>query len=102
MVTNTGPRPGSEVIQLYVAAPAAAGQPPKQLKGFARVHLDPGASEEVTLRLDPGDLAAYDEASGTWVVHPGRYELLVGRSSRDLRGSAGFEVEASRARPVVP
>jgi len=101
-VTNTGPRPGSEVVQLYLAAPAAAGQPPRQLKGFAKVRLDPGASEAVTLGLDPGDLAAYDEASGTWVVHPGRYELLVGRSSRDIRGSAGFEVEAARRRPVVP
>jgi beta-glucosidase len=101
-VTNTGARPGAEVVQLYLAAPPAAGQPPRQLKGFAKVRLDPGASEEVALRLDPGDLAAYDDASGTWVLHPGRYELLVGRSSRDLRGSAGFEIEPSRGRPVVP
>jgi beta-glucosidase len=101
-VTNTGARPGAEVVQLYVAAPPAAGQPPRQLKGFAKVRLDHGATTDVALRLDPGDLAAYDEATGTWVVHPGRYELLVGRSSRDLRGSAGIEVEASRGRPVVP
>jgi beta-glucosidase len=101
-VTNTGARPGSEVVQLYLAAPAAADQPPRQLKGFAKVRLDPGATADVTLRLGPGDLAAYDEASGSWVVHPGRYELLVGRSSRDIRGSAGFEVDASRGRPVVP
>ena len=101
-VTNTGGRPGSEVVQLYLAAPPAAGQPPRQLKGFAKVRLDPGATADVTLRLDTADLAAYDEASGTWVVQPGRYELLVGRSSRDITGSAGLEVEASRGRPVVP
>ena len=101
-VTKTGARPGAEVVQLYLATPPAAGQPPRQLKGFAKVRLDPGASEEVALRLDPFDLAAYDDASGTWVLHPGRYELLVGRSSRDLRGSAGFEIEPSRGRPVVP
>jgi beta-glucosidase len=101
-VTNIGRRPGAEVVQLYVAAPPAAGQPTRQLKGFAKVRLDPGATAEVTLRLDPDDLAAYDEASGEWVVHPGRYELLVGRSSRDIRGRAGFEVGASLGRPVVP
>jgi beta-glucosidase len=101
-VTNTGARRGAEVVQLYVSFPSAASQPPRQLKGFAKVRLDPGATADVTLRLDPGELAAYDEATGAWVVHPGRYELLVGRSSRDLRGSAGIEVEASRGRPVVP
>ncbi|HEY3144238.1 MAG TPA: glycoside hydrolase family 3 C-terminal domain-containing protein [Acidimicrobiales bacterium] len=93
-VTNVGGRAGAEVIQLYVAAPAAAQQPPRQLKGFAKVHLDPGASNEVSLRLDRDDLAAFDEASGAWVVHQGRYEVLVGRSSRDIRGRAGFEVGA--------
>ena len=51
------------------------------------------------------ELAAFDEASGVWVVHPGRYGLLVGRSSRDLRARAGFEVARSpvrsKARAVV-
>jgi beta-glucosidase len=100
-VTNVGGRAGTEVVQLYVAAPAAAQQPPRQLKGFAKVQLDPGAAAEVSLRLDRDELAALDEASGKWVVHPGRYEVLVGRSSRDVRGRAGFEVGASRGRPVV-
>ena len=101
-VTNVGGRVGSEVVQLYVAAPAEAEQPPRQLKGFAKVHLAPGATQEVSLELDPHELAAFDEASGEWVVHPGRYEVLVGRSSRDIRGRAEFEVAASRGRPVVP
>ena len=101
-VTNVGVRAGSEIVQLYVAAPAAAEQPPRQLKGFARLQLAPGVTEEVTLELDPHDLAAFDDASGEWVVHPGRYEVLVGRSSRDILGRAEFEVAASRARPLVP
>ena len=49
-VTNTGARPGAEVVQLYLAAPAAAQQPPRQLKGFAKLHLDPGATSQVSLR----------------------------------------------------
>ena len=91
-VTNVGGRAGAEVIQLYVASPAGAQQPPKQLKGFTKVPLNPGATSEVSLRLARGDLAAFDEATGEWIVHEGRYEILVGRSSRDLRGRAHFEV----------
>jgi beta-glucosidase len=92
-------RAGAEVVQLYAAAPAAAGQPPKQLKGFAKIHLDPGATTEISLRMDRDALAAFDEASGRWIVHKGRYEMLVGRSSRDILGRAGFEV---RPRTPVP
>jgi len=93
-VTNAGGLAGAEVVQLYVAAPAAAQQPPKQLKGFAKVRLEPGATTDVSVRLDRDDLAVFDEASRTWIVHAGRYEVLVGRSSRDIRGHAEFEVGA--------
>lgn len=99
-VTNVGGRAGAEVVQLYVAAPAAAGRPPRHLKGFAKARLHPGASQEVTLRLDLDDLAAFDEATGAWTLHEGRYEILVGRSSRDLRGRAHFEVGTRT--PVSP
>ena len=95
-VTNVGRRAGAEVVQLYLAAPAAARQPPRRLMGFAKVQLDPGDTTEVCLRLDRDDLAAFDEATGTWVVHQGTYEVLVGRSSRGLRGTARFEVSTSR------
>jgi beta-glucosidase len=54
----------------------------------------------VSLRLDRDDLATFDEASGAWVVHQGRYEVLVGRSSRHIRGRVGFEVGART--PVGP
>ena len=77
---------------MTAAAPAAARQPPQQLKGFAKVRLDPGATSQVSLRLDRDDLAAFDQATGAWILHEGRYEVRVGRSSRDLRGRAQFEV----------
>jgi hypothetical protein len=67
---------------------------------FVSYHLGPAATREVSLRLDRDELAAFDEASGEWVVNQGRYEVLVGRSSRDIRGRAGFEVGART--PVGP
>ena len=94
-VTNVGARAGAEVVQVYLAAPPAARQPARQLKGFAKVHLGPGATGAVALRLDRDELAAFDEGSGEWIVHQGRYQVLVGRSSRDLRARAEFEVAAT-------
>ena len=91
-VTNAGTRSGSDVTQLYVSLADAAAAPPRQLRGFAKVRLDPGASESVRLSIGRDDLVAYDEVSGRWILHDGRYELLVGRSSRDLRPAIGIDV----------
>jgi fibronectin type III domain protein len=52
-VRNTGTRRGSEVVQLYVGFPDSIDGPPNQLKGFAKVTLDPGKSRRVKLKLDP-------------------------------------------------
>jgi beta-glucosidase len=86
------------VAQAVRRGAAATQQPSRQLCGFAKLRLDPGATAEVSWRQDQDVLAAFDEASGEWVVHPGRYELLVGRSSRDLRARAGFGVARSPVR----
>lgn len=83
-VTNTGPRAGAAVVQLYVGFPAAAQAPPNQLKGFDRVELAPGETARVTMRLERDHLAVWDEEAGAWVVHPGAYAIRVGSSSRDL------------------
>ena len=80
-MTNTSRRAGSEVVQLYVASPAGAGEPPKQLKGYRKVALQPGGSRRVRLRLRRDDLAVF---GGGWSVPQGRYTALVGTSSRDL------------------
>jgi beta-glucosidase len=84
-VENAGNRRGSEVVQCYVHdLDRRAGEPDQQLRGFAKVVLDPAAAERVEFRLTERDFARYDEAAGGWLTTPGRYEVRVGRSSRDL------------------
>jgi beta-glucosidase len=83
-VTNTGSRPGTEVAQLYVGDPAAAGEPPHQLKGFQRLTLNPGASATATFTVTAHDLAHWDTTSNNWIASSGGYQILVGDSSRNL------------------
>jgi beta-glucosidase len=90
-IVNDSPRPGHEVAQLYLRCPEAAAEPPLQLKGFTRVHLGAGERRDVTFTLTSTDLAAWSDPAG-WTVHPGRYEVLIGSSSADMRLSAFVEV----------
>jgi beta-glucosidase len=83
-VTNTGHRPGAEVAQLYVADPRRTGEPPLQLKGFAKVRLAPGASTTVSFNLGPRAFARWDTATNGWTVVPGCYGIRLGDSSADL------------------
>jgi beta-glucosidase len=85
-VTNVGSRRGTEVVQLYVAdVEASVGRPPKELRGFAKLALDPGEARVVTFGLDHRAFAFWDEPSGRWRVEPGRFDLLLGSSSRHIR-----------------
>ncbi|HEX2314764.1 MAG TPA: glycoside hydrolase family 3 C-terminal domain-containing protein [Thermomonospora sp.] len=88
-VVNTGNRTGVAVPQLYVALGGTPGvpQPPRQLKGFAKVTLAPGASRRVTFPLDARSFAYWDEKGGRWQAAP-RCRILAGSSSRDLPLSA--------------
>jgi len=83
-VRNRSPRPGPATLELYLHSPAATGEPPKQLKGYANVELAPGESRLVLFRLRASDLAYFDQATNGWTVAPGRYTALVGTSSTDL------------------
>ncbi len=84
-VANTGTRTGSTVVQLYVSDTASsAPRPAKELKAFAKVRLDAGASQTVTLVLDARAFAFFDTVSSKWVVEPGVFTLSVGQSSADL------------------
>ena len=91
-VANTGNRFGREVAQLYVQdVTSSVATPGKELKGFAKVGLEPGQTKTVTLVLTPAQLALYDR----WldrVVEPGEFKVFIGSSAEDIRLEAGFEV----------
>jgi beta-glucosidase len=80
-VTNTGAVTGTEVAQLYLGDPKAAGEPPRQLKGFARVTLSPGQSATLSFPLTGHDLSYWDDAAGGWVVPAGPFMVYAGDSS---------------------
>jgi beta-glucosidase len=83
-VTNTGRRAGSDVVQVYVAAPATAGEPPRQLKGFQKVTLRPGQTRHLTFQLDRRAFSVWNSADQRWDVVAGQHRIEVGDSSRDL------------------
>jgi beta-glucosidase len=92
-VTNSGTRIGSEVVQLYVGHPGATvARPPLELRAFRKLHLAPGASEVVSFNLGSRAFAYWSTSESNWVVAPGRYEVLVGSSSRDIHLSAVVEL----------
>jgi len=85
-VTNTGTTRGAEVVQCYVRdVTATVARPPQELKAFAKVELDPGESQDVTLPLDDRAFSFWDTETRAWTLEPGEFELRVGTSSRDLR-----------------
>ncbi|HKW33730.1 MAG TPA: glycoside hydrolase family 3 C-terminal domain-containing protein [Candidatus Acidoferrum sp.] len=83
-VKNTGSRAGAEIAEIYVALPASAGEPPKRLVGWDRVHLAVGESKEVSMPIKALYLSVYDESSDRWKLVPGSYTFMVGGSSRSL------------------
>jgi beta-glucosidase len=76
-VTNTGSKAGDEVAELYLNFPKVPGAPLKALRGFQRVHLEPGASQKVTFELKPRDMSIVT-AAGEPVVAEGAYSISVG------------------------
>jgi beta-glucosidase len=82
-VTNTGQCEGTEVVQVYVRRPADVEGPSKNLRGYARVTLQPGESRQVTIPMPRDRFEWWDEQTNTMRVLPGAYELLVGTSSAD-------------------
>jgi beta-glucosidase len=93
-ITNTGPVPGEEVVQLYSRAPdASVPTPLRRLQGFERIALAPGESRTVTFDVPGIRLGHWSEERGGFVVEPGGYEFAVGGSSADLPAAAVVKLD---------
>ena len=96
-VTNTGSMAADEVVQLYIRDMVAMPvRPVKELRGFERIHLEPGESREVAFTIDNEVLGYYkidvsknmDEqkmTEGNWEVDPGQFRIMIGPNSEDLK-----------------
>ena len=85
-VTNTGDREGAEVVQVYVHhKEPSVGRPIRELKGFEKVELEPGAAATVNIELDESAFKYYHPEELRWVLESGGYEVQVGNSSRDIK-----------------
>ncbi|MCZ4124611.1 glycoside hydrolase family 3 C-terminal domain-containing protein [Streptomyces sp. H39-S7] len=101
-VTNIGGRAGADVAQLYVTQPAASGEPARQLQGFARVDLQPGAGTTVTFPLTERSLSHYSESAGGWVAGAGAYTIAVGDSAGNLPLTGTVDVTTAQlGRPLT-
>lgn len=90
-VTNTGDLAGAEVVQLYISDPkCTVERPAKELKGFAKVFLQPGESKNVTLEISKDDLSYFNADNHEWTVEPGEFKALVGPASDDIKTTATF------------
>ncbi|GAA1748912.1 glycoside hydrolase family 3 C-terminal domain-containing protein [Nonomuraea bangladeshensis] len=95
VLTNTGPVPGKEVVQLYVGDPdSTLDRPVRELKAFTKIELAPGESAPIVFELQERDLSSYSLDHGRWVLEAGDFEIAVGASSRDLRLTATVTVDA--------
>jgi beta-glucosidase len=94
-VTNTGNVAGAEIAELYVGQQnPPILRPIKELKGFQKVFLQPGASQKVTIQLDQRSVAYFNTTIEQWDGLPGTYNVLVGSSSQDIRLTGQFSVRS--------
>jgi beta-glucosidase len=95
-VRNSGDVSGTEIPQLYLSPPTAAGEPSQRLVGFDRVTLKAGQSRMVRLVIDPASterpLSFWDSATHAWRTPTGRFGVLVGGSVTDTRLTGSFLV----------
>ena len=93
-VRNDGARAGAEVVQLYVGERnPAETRPPKELKRFAKIFLQPGESRDVHFTLTPRDLSYWDVHRQNWVCQTDVYDIMVGSSAADIRLKKSIHVE---------
>ncbi|MET7333640.1 glycoside hydrolase family 3 C-terminal domain-containing protein [Nonomuraea sp. NPDC005650] len=92
-VRNTGPRPGKQVLQVYLARPGSGvDRPARWLAGFAVVRGEPGETRTAEIPLPPQALRHWDAARHDWAVEPGTFEVAIGFSCADIRGTTSIKV----------
>lgn len=100
-VTNTGKAAGKEIVQLYVAdSESTEPRPVKELKGFEKLSLEPGETKTAEFALDWRAFAYYEPRIKDWYVESGDFEILIGKSSRDIVLSETVTVNSKRRLPV--
>ena len=101
-VTNTGSAAGKEAVQLYVTAPdGGLIKPACELRAFAKTReLAPGASQTLTMTIDPYTLASFNEATSAWETAAGNYTAHFGASVADIRATAPFKFAKAQSWPV--
>ena len=97
-IANTGSRGGAEVAQLYLGdRHAPVPRPPKELKGFSRIELQPGEVKPIRFQLGRRDFSYYDVTAKAWTASPGSFEISLGGSSRDIRLHGQYELKPRTA-----
>lgn len=91
-ISNTGSVDGMEVVQLYLGFPEEADQPQRILRGFEKVSIAAGASENVSINLRRRDVSFWDVVAQQWAVASGTYTVSIGASSRDIKAATTFTV----------
>lgn len=93
-LTNSGTADGAETAQLYVSKPkSSVTRASKELKAYKKVFLKAGESRQVTIEVPVSAFAYYNEAKAGWEVEPGAYTILIGNSSRDIKGKTTVMVQ---------
>ncbi|MFC9517482.1 glycoside hydrolase family 3 C-terminal domain-containing protein [Nocardiaceae bacterium NPDC056970] len=96
-ITNTGDRPGSEVVQVYVRdVESTVFRPEQELAAFAKVFLVAGESRRLTIQVDRRAFSFWDKTIDDWSIESGDFEIRVGASSRDIRMAATVTLESDR------
>ncbi len=97
-VTNTGKRAGAEVVELYIHEDKPVlTRPSQELKGFAKLFLQPGETKIASFTIQWRDLSFWDEIGRSWKATPGKFEARIGSSSRDIRAVAEFKLATDLA-----
>lgn len=101
-VTNTGQVAGKEIVQLYVRDPESRLiRPVKELKGFAKLDLQPGETKTASFTLDSRAFAYYDPAYRQWITEDGEFDILIGASSADIRCQATVTLQSTLRLPTI-